>query len=210
MSRNKDFRAPRRRGFDDDDFSPRDRQRQPSRSTHRSVDEAGPSSYPTSSAPQASVTVSWFNPEKGFGFVKGTDGSDAFLHIRALEAAGHQSVSPGATLKVRLGQGLKGPQVMEVFEVDNSTAQAGAPERPQRSHSPMGGPEMEGQGTVKWYNGDKGFGFIGLEGGEKDVFVHATVVARSGLAVLTEGQKVDVKYAMGKKGPEAKSIQLRS
>jgi CspA family cold shock protein len=209
MSRNKDYRAPRRRGFDDDDFSPRDRQRQSNRSTPRPV-EGDASAYP-SSAPQTSATVSWFNAEKGFGFVKASDGSDAFLHIRALEAAGHQSVSPGATLKVRLGQGLKGPQVMEVFEVDNSTAQAAAPERPQRSsHAPVGGPEMEGQGTVKWYNGDKGFGFIGLEGGEKDVFVHATVVARSGLAALNEGQKVDVKYAMGKKGPEAKSIQLRS
>ena len=47
---------------------------------------------------------------------------------------------------------------------------------------------MEAQGTVKWYNAEKGFGFIGLENGEKDVFVHATAVTRSGLTTLREGQ----------------------
>lgn len=40
--------------------------------------------------------MAWFNPEKGFGFVKADDGSEAFLHIRPLEAAGHKSVSAGA------------------------------------------------------------------------------------------------------------------
>jgi cold shock protein len=203
MSRYKAHREPRRRGFDDDNFSPRDRDRDR---------HSTPSAYPSagaSSSPSTTATVSWFNAEKGFGFVQDSSGADAFLHIRALEAAGHKSVAPGATLKVRLGQGLKGPQVMEVLEVDSSTAQAPAPARSPRQQSQADGPEMEGQGTVKWYNNEKGFGFIGLEGGEKDVFVHATAVTRSGLTTLSEGQRVDVKFAMGKKGPEAKSIQVR-
>jgi CspA family cold shock protein len=205
MSRYKDHRAPRRRGFDDDNFSQRDRD-----SGHGSFPAYEPSpSSRASSAPTTLATVAWFNPEKGFGFVKAADGSDAFLHIRALEAAGHKSVAPGATLTVRLGQGLKGPQVMEVLQVDNSTAQAEAPARSPRHQSQPDGPDMEGHGTVKWYNGEKGFGFIGLDGGEKDVFIHATAVARSGITTLSEGQKVDVKFAMGKKGPEAKSIQIR-
>lgn len=206
MSRYKDHRAPRRRGFDDDNFSQRSRN-----SDHGSFPSYEQSSSSrSSSAPTTVATVAWFNAEKGFGFVKAADGSDAFLHIRALEAGGHKTVSPGATLTVRLGQGLKGPQVMEVLQVDNSTAQAEAPSRTPRQHqSQSDGPEMDGQGTVKWYNGEKGFGFIGLDGGDKDVFVHATAVARSGLTTLSEGQKVDVKYAMGKKGPEARSIQLR-
>jgi len=205
MSRYKDHRAPRRRGFDDDNFFQRDRD-----SGHGSIPAYEPSpSSRTSSAPTTLATVAWFNPEKGFGFVKVSDGSDAFLHIRALEAGGHKTVAPGATLTVRLGQGLKGPQVMEVLQVDSSTAQAQAPERSPRQQSQPDGPDMEGHGVVKWYNGEKGFGFIGLAGGEKDVFVHATAVARSGITTLSEGQKVDVKFAMGKKGPEAKSIQIR-
>ena len=46
------------------------------------------------------------------------------------------------------------------------------------------------QGTVKWFNGQKGFGFIQPEGGGKDVFVHATALERAGMTSLSEGQKV--------------------
>lgn len=200
MGRYKNHREPRRRGFDDDNFSPRDR--------GRNEDRGYSPPTPSSSSPSTSVTVSWFNAEKGFGFVQASDGSDAFLHIRALEAIGQASVAPGTTLKVRLGQGLKGPQVMEVLEVDKSTAQEPTQARPPRRETGAGGPDMEAQGTVKWYNSEKGFGFIGLENGEKDVFVHATAVARSGLTTLSEGQKVSVTYGAGKKGPEAKMIRL--
>ena len=67
---------------------------------------------------------------------------------------------------------------------------------------------MEAQGTVKWYNAEKGFGFIGLENGEKDVFVHATAVTRSGLTTLKEGQELTVVFGAGKKGPEARSVRF--
>jgi CspA family cold shock protein len=54
--------------------------------------------------------VKWFNSEKGFGFVEFTDGSaEAFLHISAVERAGHSALEPGTTLIVRTGQGQKGP-----------------------------------------------------------------------------------------------------
>ena len=55
---------------------------------------------------------------------------------------------------------------------------------------------------MKWYNPDKGFGFIGLDTSEQDVFVHATALTRSGLAALAEGQKVTVTFAKGHKGLE--------
>lgn len=78
--------------------------------------------------PPVDATVKWFNPEKGFGFVEVEDGSgDAFLHIRAVEAAGHAELQPGTRLQVRTAQGQKGPQVTEVISVDTSTAQAPAP-----------------------------------------------------------------------------------
>ncbi|MDI4665179.1 cold-shock protein [Xanthobacter autotrophicus] len=63
-------------------------------------------------------------------------------------------------------------------------------------------------GTVKWYNPDKGFGFIAVEGGGKDVFVHVTVISRSGLTDLAEGQRVVVQVGQGPKGPEARGIEL--
>jgi len=59
---------------------------------------------------------------------------------------------------------------------------------------------MEGEGSIKWYNAEKGFGFIRLDGGDKDVFVHATAVERSGLTSLRDGQRVTVKYVWEKRG----------
>jgi CspA family cold shock protein len=55
-------------------------------------------------------------------------------------------------------------------------------------------------GTVKWFNPDKGFGFIQPEGGSKDVFVHISAVQRAGMGTLTEGQRVsfDVVTERGK------------
>jgi CspA family cold shock protein len=63
-------------------------------------------------------------------------------------------------------------------------------------------------GTVKWYNAIRGFGFIVLEGGGKEVFVHASALRRAGIADLREGQRVFVGVAEGWKGPEAASIEL--
>jgi cold shock protein len=140
-------------------------------------------------------------------------GSDAFLPARALEAAGHNSVPDGARLKVRISQGPKGPQVAEVIEVDASTAQG--PSRAERRPSPRpssprpgAGPTEECLGSVKWYNVEKGFGFVAADRGGKDVFVHATALDRSGLSELPEGQRVRMQISQGQKGPEAQSIEL--
>ena len=138
--------------------------------------------------------------------------SDAFLPSRALEAAGHTSVPDGARLKVRISQGPKGPQVAEVLEVDTSTAQvmsrAGRPSPRPSSPRPGAGPTEECLGSVKWYNVEKGFGFVAADHGDKDVFVHATTLDRSGLSELPEGQRVRMQINQGQKGPEARSIEL--
>jgi cold shock CspA family protein len=58
--------------------------------------------------------------------------------------------------------------------------------------------------TVKWYNVAKGFGFIVLDGGGNDVFVHASALQRAGIMGLSEGQRVFVGVAQGQRGPEAR------
>jgi CspA family cold shock protein len=63
------------------------------------------------------------------------------------------------------------------------------------------------QGTVKWYNPDKGFGFISPRDGGRDVFVHATALERAGLSTLQEGQPVRMQVVQGAKGPEVGSLQ---
>jgi CspA family cold shock protein len=63
-------------------------------------------------------------------------------------------------------------------------------------------------GTVKWYSAAKGFGFIVRDSGGKDVFVHASALERAGITGLSEGQRVFMGVAEGRKGPEAASIQV--
>lgn len=212
MGRGRDFREPRRRGFDDEGFGfgepaggGGDRAKRP------------PTSFaqPTQPAvgPVAEAVVKWFNPQKGFGFAEMSDGSgDAFLHIAVLQAAGRESVAPGATLKVQAGQGAKGRQITKVVEVDERTAT----EQPRRSappsgqrferHAPDPSSAVELGGTVKWFNSEKGFGFVATESGGKDVFVHISVLERGGLNSLAEGQRVTMRVVDTPKGREAISI----
>ena len=122
-------------------------------------------------------------------------------------------LASGATLQVRTGQGQKGLQVMEVLEVDESTATAEPPRRersagPRPSREPDLSTAVELQGTVKWYNPAKGFGFIEVEDGGKDVFVHVSALERSGVGTLTEGQRVTMRVVDGRKGREAAAVTV--
>ena len=233
MARGRDFRPPKR-GFNDDfyDRGPSDYAPPPSFSSPR------PPRAP--SGPETDATVKWFNPEKGFGFVELGDGSgDAFVHIRAVESAGHASLDPGTRLTVRVGQGPKGPQVQEIVTVDTSTATPGGgagagggfggggpgggfgggmgggmgARRPPRPAAPFQSPpDLDNAeptpGTVKWYDPAKGFGFVAVESGGRDVFVHRSALARAGLQDLQEGQRVIIRVVQGRKGPEAGAVEL--
>jgi CspA family cold shock protein len=63
-------------------------------------------------------------------------------------------------------------------------------------------------GTVKWFNAEKGFGFIEQDGGGADVFAHYSNIAAQGFRELLEGQKVTFDIAQGQKGPTAENIVL--
>ena len=63
------------------------------------------------------------------------------------------------------------------------------------------------QGTVKWFNAEKGFGFISVDGGGSDVFVHYSSIATEGYKSLEEGQRVEFEVVQGQKGPQADHVQ---
>ncbi|MDH5643023.1 MAG: cold-shock protein [Gemmatimonadota bacterium] len=65
---------------------------------------------------------------------------------------------------------------------------------------------MRLNGTVKWFNDQKGFGFISREDGGKDCFVHHTAIQSDGFRTLTEGQKVEFEVVDGEKGPAAANV----
>jgi CspA family cold shock protein len=62
------------------------------------------------------------------------------------------------------------------------------------------------QGTVKWFNGEKGFGFIAQDGGGPDVFVHYSEIQGNGYRSLDEGQRVEFEIGQGQKGPQAQQV----
>ena len=200
--RHRDFRSYRRREFDADTdhlqpraFGTRPRLIQPR--------------FEAPSGPPVNGVVKWFSPEKGFGFVELSDGSgDAFLHGSVLAQSGTAAVQPGETLEVRVGPGHKGPHVTEVLSIDSSTAVPIASRRSTAQATTLNGPSVEETGTVKWFNADKGYGFITRNGGGEDVFVHVSALERSGLTGLSEGDRVIVDISEGRKGLEAARVRL--
>ena len=233
------FDSPRRgtRGRDRDDFAgrgrdepyvprdafvPRGGDRPPSASF------GGPR-MAAATGPETGAIVKWFNAEKGFGFVElEGGGGDAFLHVSVLSRAGHQTVQPGAQLRVLVSPGQKGPQIAEVTRVEEGMAPVpsggggGGPggfgggggssygaERPRpAARAPVDmSSAVEMRGTVKWFNAEKGFGFVMPDGGGKDVFVHISALNRGGLSGLEPNQTVRMQVADGRRGPEAVSVE---
>ncbi|GAA2158501.1 cold-shock protein [Actinomadura sp. NPDC048955] len=65
---------------------------------------------------------------------------------------------------------------------------------------------MPQQGTVKWFNAEKGFGFIAVDGGGPDVFVHYSAIQSSGYRSLDENQRVQFEVTQGNRGPQADQV----
>src|SRR6202049_3376111 len=156
------------------------------------------------------ATVKWFNASKGFGFVTLSDGTqDAFLPMAILRRAGYEDIREGASITCEISAGAKGPLVTTVLNIDNSAAvapQSGAGGMDRRGPRPS----QTMEGAVKWFEPEKGYGFISPDGGGKDVFIHITALRRSGVNTLEPGQRVQVDVVGGKKGLDAGRITLIS
>ncbi len=162
-----------------------------------------------SSGRRIDAKVKWFNATKGFGFVTPSDGTqDAFLPMAILRRAGYEDIREGASLLCEIGEGAKGPLVVNVLNVDSSTA-IQAPERRgggDAGERPKTTSTLDG--SVKWFEPDKGYGFISPDGGGKDIFIHVTALRRSGLNALDPGMRVRVDVIDGRKGLEADRVTV--
>jgi len=137
-------------------------------------------------------TVTWYEPGKGYGFVTPDGGGpEIFVHSSAIVAGG--VVSAGQRVAFLVAEGEKGPQAEHLLPLAEDTQQ------------PVAGDGADG--TVSWYDGDKGFGFITPESGGEDVFVHVRALA-GGLAALSEGDRVTYEVVRSDKGSQARNLHL--
>ena len=161
--------------------------------------------------------VKFFNPQKGFGFVVRDDGGeDVFVHISAVEQAGLTDLADGQPLEFTLvdrggrisATNLKiDGEPMEIVRTAAPAAReggfgagAGAGDR--------GGPQRQltgekAQGTVKFFNAMKGFGFISRDDGQPDAFVHISAVERAGLPTINEGDRFEFDIEVDRRGKYA-------
>ena len=143
-------------------------------------------------------TVKWYEPAKGYGFASPDGGgAEVFVHSSAIVTGG--VVTEGQRVAFLVGEGERGPQAEHVVPLGEA---AGAP-GPNLSAEAGDGAD----GTVSWYDEDKGFGFITHDAGGPDVFIHVRALAQ-GLTWLTEGDRVVYGVTPGDKGPQAQNLKL--
>jgi CspA family cold shock protein len=180
--------------------------------------------------------VKWFNATKGYGFITLDNGGDAFCHASALQATGHSDVQPGTTIVCDLADSQRGLQVVAVHSVDVTTAEA--PSRGPRRDSFGGGGDRFGgggggyggggyggggygggrdnnapsgpmvEGKVKFFNDQKGFGFVMPDSGSGDIYLHASALRRSGVQAVEPEQRIRYSTRQGNKGVEVDRVEI--
>jgi CspA family cold shock protein len=158
--------------------------------------------------------VKFFNGQKGFGFIVRDDGGeDVFVHISAVEQAGLTGLADGQPLEFTLVD--RGGRISATdlkIEGEPMPVTDRAPPRDRDSGfgggAGGGGPQRQltgekAQGTVKFFNAMKGFGFISRDDGQPDAFVHISAVERAGMVSLNEGDRVEFELEVDRRGKTA-------
>jgi CspA family cold shock protein len=156
--------------------------------------------------------VKFFNPQKGFGFIVRDDGGeDVFVHISAVEQAGLTDLADGQPLGFTLVDrgGRISATDLKIEGEPMEIVRSAAPREGAREGGGFGsGPQRQltgekAQGTVKFFNAMKGFGFISRDDGQPDAFVHISAVERAGLPTINEGDRFEFDIEVDRRGKYA-------
>ncbi len=139
-------------------------------------------------------TVSWYEPAKGYGFVA-PDGGGAEVFVHSSAVVGGGVLSDGQRVAFLVGEGEKGPQAEHLLPLAPG-AGTGSPPAPDGA-----------DGTVSWFDEERGFGFLTPDDGAEDVFVHVRSLS-GGATVLEEGDRVTYDVVGGDRGPQARDVRV--
>ena len=162
------------------------------------IEQAGPSA-----SARVIGVIKWFDPAKGYGFVVPDSvtsaelSGDIMIHISALRAYGESDADEGARIVCDAVESERGWQVEHIIEMD----------RPREVVAREKGalPEPEDV-VVKWFSADRGFGFVNRLEDDADVFIHISVLRKSGLSVVEPGETLCAKISNGTRGEYVSAV----
>lgn len=158
--------------------------------------------------------VKWYDAVKGYGFVVPDGGGpDIMVHASCVRAFGKMALLEGAKVQILANHGQRGlnaTELLEVEEPDVKESVAGFSEGARPTE--YLGPDVEVgplvPARVKWFDKQKGFGFVNVFGSSEDVFVHMEIVRRCGFQDLASGEGMAVRTFRGPRGLMVAELKL--
>lgn len=159
--------------------------------------------------------VKWYDAVKGYGFVVPDGGGpDIMVHASCVRAFGKMALIEGSRIQLVAGQGQRGLNAQEILEVEEPEGAAVPAQGLSDSARPTEylGADVEAgplvPARVKWFDKQKGFGFVNIFGRAEDVFVHMETVRRCGFQDLSSGEGMAVRTFRGPRGLMVAELKL--